>query len=487
MSDLKNLTNSLLPLISLAKEVHDSFNSSLVLIGKNHVDAVSPLFETLLVTYENYVSVEFDGDIVSLDNLQDIAGTVEPAEWKITVGKSPFKRTETDLQQIVFFTKQGYEEWCQSILGLQPLSLDVENTVVISVAGIGCSFGGKFITVRDLAEDVPEVSQDTEKPDLPTSEQIHCLIHVVSDKILKINPRFFDLSWGKLESPLAQPLKHVFVTHLAASLAHEVYFKNGELHAVLKGTKRLELPLLSAVCCNLTPAMIAHLREAVSWIYDERAETRHRLVSDRLSIDISPQQSLVIGALNNISDAVKQARDRYGFVVMERKDAYYKELRDLLKDVRSQADLYAAKVRDLVTSLQRDVLAIMVLLGFTLLPKINQVHDSLIAPSFEMVMFFRVLSGYFIISFVLQACSHCRDLSLSYKEGHDWLTLIHDYTSQKELEDNFEKPIKRRKITFYFALSVSFVCYVGLALTTWYFFELYGRLQYIFSFYPNAN
>ncbi len=481
MTDLKGLTNSLSPLISLAKEVHDSFNSSLVLFGENAADAVLPLFKTLLVTYENYVSVEFDGDVVSSDNLQEIADIVGPVEWKITVGKSPFKTTKSGLLQIVFFTTNGYVDWCQSILGLQPLSPHIENAVVISVAGIGCSFGGKFITVRDLAEDVPEVSQDTAKPYLPTSEQVHCLIHVVSDKILKIDPRFFDLSWGELESPLAQPLKRVFVTHLAASLAQDIYLKNGELHAVLKGTKRLELPLWSVDYDNFAPAMIAHLREAVSWIYDERAETRLRLVSDRLSIDIPPQQSLVIGALNNISDAVKQARDRYGFVIMERKDAYYKELRDLLKDVRSQADLYAAKVRDLVTSLQRDVLAMLVLLGFTLLPKINQAHDSLIAPSFEMVVFFRILAGYFIVSFVLQASSHCRDLSLSYKEGHDWLTLIHDYTSQKELDDNFEKPIERRKMTFYISLTVSFVCYVGLALTTWYFFELYDLLQYLFS------
>lgn len=480
MSDLKGIIISLSPLIALAKEVHDSFNSSLVLVGVNSASIVSPLFKTLLATYQDYVCIELDGDVISLGDMQEVGDTEEPLEWKITVGKSPFKTTDTGLQQIVFFTTKGYVDWCQTLLNLQPISPYIENPVVISVAGIGCSFGGKFITVCDPAKDLPEISQDTEKPYLPSSENVHCLIHVVSDRTLKIDPRFFDLSWGELESSLAQPLKSVFVTHLAASLAQDIFLRQGELYAVLKGTKRLELPLLAVGHDSFSAAMIAQLREAVAWIYDERAETRHRLVSDRLSIDISPGQPLVVGALNNISDAVKQARDRYGFVVMERKDAYYKELRDLLKDVRSQADLYAAKVRDLVTSLQRDVLAMLVLLGFTLLPKINQVHDSLIAPSFELVMFFRILSGYFVVSFALQASSHSRDLSLSYREGHDWIKLIHDYTSRDELENNFENPIKRRKRTYYIALLVSFVCYVGLALATWYFFEFYKLLRCLF-------
>lgn len=477
MSDLKGLTTSLSPLISLAKEVHDSFNSSLVLLGENDSDAVLSHFKALLTTYDKYVSIEIDGEIIFLNSIEEFADIAGLTEWKITVGKSPFKTSENGVQQILFFTPKGYTDWCHYLLNLQPFSPLIDGQVVITVAGIGCSFGGKFITVCDIDADTPVTSNDSSKPYIPISDQVHRLIHVVADNTLKVDPCFFDLSWGDLDSPLAQPLKLLFVTHLAASLAQDIYVKKGELHAVLKGTKRLELPLLPIDGVCITPEMIAHLSEAVSWVYEERAETRHRLVSDRLSIDIEPLQSLVEGALNNITDAVKQARDRYGFVIMERKDAYYKELRDLLKDVRAQADLYAAKVRDLVTSLQRDFLAMLVLLGFTLLPKINQVHTVLTSPPFEIIVFFRILSGYFIVSFILQASSHCRDLSLSYKESQGWFTLIHDYTAQKEWDDNFNGPISKRKNTFYTALMVSFICYAVLALTMWYFFELYNIVK----------
>lgn len=481
MSDLKGLTKLIAPLITLAAEIHDPPHSSLVLTGKNESVRVLSCLEALLVSYDKYVSIVLDEEDISLENaseMRNISGTVE---WKVMVGKSPFKATDNGLPQILFFTTKGYTDWCNSLLNLRPFSPHIEGPIVISVAGLGAPFGGKFITVCDIEGSPPEMPTSKIKPELPNSAQVHRLIHVVSDHVLKVDPYFFDLSWGSLESPLAQPLKCVFVTHLAASLAQDIYLKDRELYAVLRGTKRLELPLLPIEGDCLSPIVIAHLSEAVAWVYDERAETRHRLVSDRLSIDIIPHQSLIMGALHNITDAVKQARERYGFVIMERKDAYYKELRDLLKDVRSQADLYATKVRDLVISLQRDVLAMLILLGFTLLPKISQAHTVLMAPSFEMVVFFRILSGYFIVSFLLQSVSHWRDLSLSYTEGHDWLTLIHDYTSPQELKDNFEKPLKRRKFTFFAALSVSFICYGFLAFVTWNFSEIYKFLQCIYS------
>lgn len=479
MSDLKGLTKAITPLITLAAEIHDPPYSSLVMMGKDGSGQVLSCLESLLVSHEKYVSVEIDGEEFSLEDVPAI-GT-ETVEWKVIVGKSPFKKADNGLQQIPFFTTKGYIDWCNSLLNLRPISPHIEGPVVISVAGLGCSFGGKYITVCDIEGSLPDAQTGAIKPELPCSAQVHRLIHVVSDHVLKVDPCFFDLSWGSLESPLAQPLKCVFVAHLAACLAQDIYLKDGQLQAVLRGTKRLDLPLLPIEGDCLSSTTIAHLSEAVAWIYDERAETRHRLVSDRLSIDIVPQQSLTMGALCNITDAVKQARERYGFVIMERKDAYYKELRDLLKDVRSQADLYATKVRDLVTSLQRDVLAMLVLLGFTLLPKISQAQTVLTTPSFDMVMFFRILSGYFIVSFLLQSVSHWRDLSLSYREGHDWLTLIHDYTSPQELKDNFEKPLKRRKITFYIALFVSFICYGFLAFVTWDFSEIYIFLQCIYS------
>lgn len=481
MSDLKGLIKLLKPLIPLATEIHDPPFSSFVLTGRDEPGRVLAYLEALLASYKKYVSVELDGEEFYLEDVPEIGNISEAVEWKVIVGKSPFKTADNGLQQIPFFTTKGYMDWCNTLLNLRPIYPHIEGPVVVSVAGVGCSFGGKFITVCDIEESLPEVPTETIKPELPNSAQVHRLIHVVSDQILKVDPSFFDLSWGDLGSPMAQPLKCVFVTHLAASLAQDIYLKNGQLHAVLRGTKRLELPLLPIEGDCISPITIAHLSEAVAWVYEERAETRHRLVSDRLSIDIVPLQSLTMGVLTNITDAVKQAKDRYGFVIMERKDAYYKELRDLLKDVRSQADLYATKVRDLVTSLQRDVLAMLVLLGFTLLPKINQVHAVLTEPTFDMVVFFRILSGYFIVSFLLQSISHWRDLTLSYTEGHDWLTLIHDYTSPQELTDNFEKPLKRRKITFYVALFVSFVCYAFLAYVTWYFSDIYKLLQCLYS------
>lgn len=49
----------------------------------------------------------------------------------------------------------------------------------------------------------------------------------------------------------------------------------------------------------------------------------------------------------------------------------YNEMRELMKDMKAQADLFAAKVRDLVASLTRDILGILVFIGFSFIGKFD--------------------------------------------------------------------------------------------------------------------
>jgi hypothetical protein len=47
-------------------------------------------------------------------------------------------------------------------------------------------------------------------------------------------------------------------------------------------------------------------------------------------------------------------------------------MRELMKDMKAQADLFAAKVRDLVASLTRDILGVLVFIGFSFIGKFDQ-------------------------------------------------------------------------------------------------------------------
>lgn len=467
MIDLEVLSENLAPLFDKANEILES-TFSLDLEGHDATGDTLVCFRMLLTNYPRIISIDIDKERVSLQDITEPTSPLTSIDWCLHVGKKILNKTESGEHRIVFFTKAGFLQWCEQVEPLRTADSLHQGRTMIAVAGFTMSFGGPQLTVCGLNLP-PSVVPTERKPGLPDSRQVHELIHIISDQVLKVNPRLFELSWGAVDCELALPIQRLFVAQLAACLAQDVFVKDGKLYAILRGTKRLELPLLPDTNLTYDFQVIDRIANAVAWVYEERAETRHRLLSDRLSIDIDPSNSLVEGLFANISEALKQAKERYGFVVMERKDAYYKELRDLLKDVRVQADLYAAKVRDLVSSLFRDTLAVLVLIGFTLLPKFDSKQIVTAPFSLEVEIFFRILAGYFILSFLLQAFSHVRDLSLSWEESNHWLTLIRDYTSPYELEVNFKKPLKRRQHTFWFALAVSGICYTLLFIASWNF------------------
>lgn len=60
--------------------------------------------------------------------------------------------------------------------------------------------------------------------------------------------------------------------------------------------------------------------------------------------------------------------------MLERRDAYAKELTNLLKDLKAQSDLYSSKVRSLLGNLTRDVLAGILLIGFTMFTKFTEIE-----------------------------------------------------------------------------------------------------------------
>jgi hypothetical protein len=429
------------------------------------------LLAKLLDDFGSVATAELDHDSADLQLLTEYLSSPYRVEWVLHIGKSSFKGSDENVHRIVFFTLDGFRNWAEGLKELRAVVPALGQTLLINVEGISEPFGGDSLKVCGF-EELTECGSEHTYHRLPGADDAHRLIHIVAEQTLHVNPKAFALSWGATDSAAAAPFRRLFAGHLAAALAQDIFLKDGQLFAILRGTKRVELPLLPEGNWDCQYAKLASLAEAVSWVYQERSETRHRLLSDRLSIDVSPSGSLAEELFDHIGEALKQARDRYGFVILDRKDAYYKELRDVLKDARSQADLFAAKVRALVSSLLRDTLAVLILIGFTLLPKLDAATVQSFVVSDLATVFFRVLAGYFVVSFFFQAISHCRDLALSSKEQRHWLKLMRDYMSAEEVDESFEKPLAPRRRTFYIALLLSMSCYAILAIGSWHFSEL---------------
>lgn len=405
-------------------------------------------------------------ETIDVDDLS--ADVFDGGPWRMVLGKTPIAeqmRARENETTLVFFSVESFHQWlwnwdpCLYPMGNDP---DFANPTTIRVHGLSQSVGGPLLWV--MPPDAPSPSVD--EVVLPDSEKVHGLIHTSATKALRVCPKGYALTWGNLDSPEVKPLVRLSAIVMSACLVQELRCIEGAYEATLKGTKRLSLPLFDPEQ-TVSSSTLQHLIETVFWVYEERPETRLGLVMDRLSIDIERGQSLLSGMDHHLDAAFHQARDSYTFVILERKDAYHKEVRELMKDMKSQADLYAAKVRDLVNTLTRDALGMLVFIVFSFIAKFDKQNFQSLLESVELALLVKVLSGYLVLSFTFQFFAHWRDVSLADKESETWLDVLQHYSSQSDKKSRFLEPIRKRRRTFYCALFITAAAYGLLALATW--------------------
>ncbi len=360
---------------------------------------------------------------------------------------------------------EGFHQWLGRIDPFQYPNAndpDLSRPTTIRVNGLTAAFGGPLLWVLPPTDEAPKIPVNR----LPEQSDVHGLIHTNAVKALRVCPSAYALSWGELGCPEAEPLVLLSACVLAACLVQELKSTANGYDATLRGTKRLSLPLYDEKQA-VSAETLLRLTEAVCWVYEERPETRLRLVMDRLSIDIEHDQTLLSGVEKYLAAAMQQARDSYTFVILDRKDAYHKEVRELMKDMKSQADLYAAKVRDLVSALTRDILGVLVFIGFSFIGKFDQKNLQLLLESSELSLLVKFLAGYLMLSWALQFSSHQRDATLAYEESKTWLDVLQHYSSQTDKQTRFLIPINKRRWTLFVAMGVMTFIYACLILTTW--------------------
>lgn len=404
----------------------------------------------------------------AVDTAELASDTFDDEPWRLIFGKSPLAQkmcARGDENTLLFFTPEGFMDWAGRIDPFQfpgRNEPDLARPTTIRVNGLAAAFGGPLLWVLPPTEQASGVPANK----LPDQSDVHGLIHTNAVKPLRVCPSAYALTWGNIESVAAKPLVRLSACVLAACLVQELKHTGDGYDAILRGTKRLLLPLYDDGQ-EASADTLSLLTEAVCWVYEERPETRLRLVMDRLSIDIEQDQTLLAGAEKYLAVALQQARDSYTFVILDRKDAYHKEVRELMKDMKSQADLYATKVRDLVSSLTRDILSVLVFIGFSFIGKFDQRNIHTLLESTELSLLVKFLAGYLVLSCVLQFSSHLRDASLAYQESRTWLDVLQHYSSRSDKQDRFLTPIDRRRVTLFFAIGIVGVIYAVLVLITW--------------------
>lgn len=408
--------------------------------------------------------VIFDGDstIESLTQFHEEL-KYSPATWSVVlwtykaVNSAPFKTHGTN--QVVFLSVDAFDSWVNSLEDLGEYSeefLNEDLPINIMVNGLHTSFGGPMLAVTPIQGIRPQNYQWPVNRRMPSVDVIKSQVHVVMNNDIHIDPEPFYLSWGNLEDTSARKFLRMSFVKMAICLTQELYSSN---KIVLKGIKKHTLKLIS-LDDEVSSESYKNLCNALLWCYEEKPETRLLLFVDRLSLDIDNELSLVKNLAKISKTALDEAKSKYEFVIRDRKDEHTKELSALHKDIREHTKLYAEKIRSLTSSILRDALATILLVGVGLVARLTRSSENLDQPAVHYL--FYALSAYLLTSILLQGWTHYNDLRLSNNEFKYWTDVTRNHMSQLDVKKAIDSQVKPRTCYFYIQLFIVVILYIAL-------------------------
>lgn len=403
--------------------------------------------------------VELDGTFMSTEDLTDALYTgFNFGKWKINLNKQGvLSNVDTTGSYVNFFlTQKSCLEWLSGINALDPqCPINAYPNLLILVGDLARPFGNSFLKFTPIHQvDIPSYQEST---GLPKFEVIQQQVHIITPRQIVINLNRFILTGGDIDSPMARVLNKFGIDMLAISLVHEFH---SDEKVILEGVKRISLKVGGPV--PDTKNFCEDLIEVVKWVYEDKVSVRKKLFTERLGLDVDGERGLIENLYTNLHTAFDQAKQRYNFVIIERKDAYLKELRELLKDIKTQSELYSTKIRALLTNFLRDLLAAIILIGFTIFTKFS---DSMNLDKARLLEFvFYTLAAYYIFSIIMQLIVDIADIRVSKKELLYWKTATKDYIPEKDFLMHIDKSMRGRKLALHIIYPIIALCYIIIAI-----------------------
>ncbi|MEL0638692.1 hypothetical protein V6259_18300 [Marinomonas sp. TI.3.20] len=393
---------------------------------------------------------------LSIKDLDDPELYEDSAPWKVTLSKDNIAKKLSDLSgdTHLFLNIESFFSFLELLDPFQKDSHRYDShTRLFLVNGLDKPMGGEHFYAVSTNSGFPNL-----EPKLPNSDDVHNLVHVNTTESVRVCPRSISLNSAGSELTNIPNLKRGVAKLLAACLVQELKTVEGIEKITVKGSKKQTVDLSSGME-DISDTFLDQLNNAVIWVYEERSETRLQLIMDRLSLDMNDTDSYLEALDRHLERALEQAKDSYAFVILDRKDDYHKEVRELIKDMRTQADLYATKTRALVGSLARDTLGILVFLSFSFMTRAQKFDMDVFLTNEVISLILSVIAIYLSISLALQVMVHLRDDGLTKQENDHWLKVLQNYTKTDDQRENFLKPIEKRRKTFHYAMGVIILLY----------------------------
>lgn len=387
-------------------------------------------------------SINFFIGKVQSKSIQEFVADIQPNDnWKININKNVLLNREQDkIYYNCFYSKEKFIDWIKKtnpFLEEYPLN---NKSINIVVNKLETNFGGYNFVVCDTTYSHDKENNYNNWEDFD-EVLISDNIHIISNSKFIVKPLKHYVSFGKL-TEVSKYFYRNSILVLLASLCNEIY-ESGNI--VLRGFRRIEFELgLDYWGGEISIEYQENLANAVKWVYQstERSDLRLKLLLERITLDIDYRLPYFQGLFGIIENATKQAKERYSFIIYDRKDLYQKELKDLLKDLKALTDLYSNKLRSLLSNLLRDVLAAFILVGITLFSRATEIQKLFENSLIKYV--FMAFGRYFIISAIFQFITDFFDIYRSNKEFDYWKNISREYMSQIDFETHKSKTLTKR-------------------------------------------
>ncbi|MFP5080865.1 hypothetical protein [Pedobacter sp. JCM 36344] len=478
-----------LDLLALLKEM--SGQASFVEENWGHLKLSGGAFPDLLVRYNelkgkfvplgfhNLLSLTLNGTAVAAEDLELYEHSVV-SSWTLDLNKLPMisKKDVDGWHYNLFLKKQHFQDWLSGgNLLTKKHPFNVLKSIRVLIDDLTGAFGGEmlqFLSPSQLVLPALTVREQAVRSGLklPGSQALREYTHFITMEEIEVNPAVF-LVFGPGPVKMKEILMYKACQVLSLYLLNE-YYENDKV--VIDGIKRVVLKLDDG-SAKVTEQFYFELLSLVSWVYEDRVSVRRKLFNERLSLDRDEQDCLLVALTKNITGASAQAKERYNFVITDRQDAYVKELKELLKDIRTQSELYSVKIRTLLSNFLRDLLAAIVLVGFTLFTKFTD-NEKLVNQDLLKYVFYG-LAVYYLLSILMQSIVDIVDISVSKKEILYWKNATKEQLPEKEFKDHIDKSLKGRRTSLRIIYPIVALCYLGIALAclkyTWVFKDLMKR------------
>lgn len=463
------LFNKIESVAAISKNREETW-ASLSLSGQYQQQFSKTVFSELLEVFENFgkegcITYKIGNATLSIDELQN--SLVEGVKWSLNINKLSFMGESEEICNF-FYDLADFKQWAELTDPFSSSNPFNDHACKIVVNGLQSSFGGPNFLVSGNVGDIPDNKQLVYNHDYLKS-----VLRQFTEAKKEIHPEKHYVSFGEVNDYSA-PFYRNSLKCLSVALCDEIY----DDKVVLRGLRRLDFDLGSPEYdySQMRQAQMS-LCEAFCWIFDNdsRYELRHKLLMDRLTLDMPIKQSYYEGVVALVDHALQQARERYNYAFLERSSEHQRELQQFLKELQGLCEAYSTKVRSLLGNFLRDALAGFLTVAITIFAQVGNLEKLDSGKVLKYV--FCVYGIYLLVSCVFQTIVDWKDLNLSENEIDYWKKASREYMSGEDFDSHKKETIERRKkwaIRQYVSMAV---LYVMLAGFSFYMPKLWGKLS----------